>query len=1138
MPLQLKTIRLINFHNFSDETIPVRGHLFLVGDNTSGKTTVLDAVQWVLSGGQHWEMNSAASIGGKEEGRTLRGAVARFDAERGALNRERSITYAALELADDDGSLLTIGLGAELAHPEAQLQTWGFILSGPMSDVTLIKPSGSSSAGGRPATKEELRESLGTDKVFFQLSRYKKILALKFTRSELSFDRLTWFWKVAKAYKQLAHQTRDYSQLLRHLLPDPQGDVFHQVATGLSALAGIETRLESLRKQRDYLKRLSDWMDEVATHAEAVARYEYLLAFREHAAVVNDLETSVAQKTSKGEELRKAESEFSRRQAEVASCDVQLKDLSNRDKEGLIGRRVSLEAQLENVERTARTLSRQASNSGLAIARESKSLLEAQRRLAAALGAAAREVEMLPLTDRPFVAAFAKRLLEASTAELPQDVFESLDVASASQEGARHSAELLAVRNALQPELYSVSETERQARAEFDALERLADPLPALPRYAECVDMLGRRGLRFKSLYQLIEKSSLAEDALFRDLEAALGERVLGALVPEPEHAAEITQLVVRDFPGIPVVRTDLPQPPGSHWIEKIVDWQQVPNEARAYLVRLCGEGVFPGLRLDGSGRVEQTGSALRVIPRPEPLLGASARKHAHQRRREAAKRALATAQTNHAVLKERELGVGISANALDSFRSLLAEVREGSRGEAARNCQSIQRTLDLARERQRQERQSADEKSAETKRISAELAAVKESLAAKGLDDLEMLVDQVQKRRAAAVESRGSSDNKLQELRRKLAVLDRDIETQTEERSGLAARLEQLGAALRTRIAPEYSSNLEHYVLEVRQGRRFTKADNIVQSKKEAERAQIGATERIRGDGGIQHAEYGGLFGLSYDEGADRVIDRKGEPLDRLLIGFSSQLTEQESLLSVERRKLFEEVILGELARSLRFQISSLEETVKEINAQLQTRVFGQNTRYRIRMGIRPEHARFVASLKRLAGFDQGSREEFEAELTDRLKVLPPDGGPLPPAFDYRHWFEFQLKMTAHTEEGVLLEPKIARLGSGGEQAVPKYLIILAMAAVLFKMSESKVRALLFDEAFYGIDQARREELLRLASELDLQLVVASPDQAGDREAYRKATTVFLVKDADNEVHAVVNHFWQDPPLELIKSA
>ncbi|MEO9160240.1 MAG: ATP-binding protein, partial [Kofleriaceae bacterium] len=85
---RIETIRLVNFHNFVDEVIEVRdgGHLFLLGDNGSGKTTVLDAVHYVLAGGE-LELNAAARLGGKrDDGRSLQGIVLRQDFERGVRN--------------------------------------------------------------------------------------------------------------------------------------------------------------------------------------------------------------------------------------------------------------------------------------------------------------------------------------------------------------------------------------------------------------------------------------------------------------------------------------------------------------------------------------------------------------------------------------------------------------------------------------------------------------------------------------------------------------------------------------------------------------------------------------------------------------------------------------------------------------------------------------------------------------------------------------------------------------------------------------------------------------------------------------------------------------------------------------------
>ena len=60
--LHLSAVRLVGFHNYEDELIAVRGDLFMVGTNESGKTTVVDAVHLVLSGEQDFEWNAAARL--------------------------------------------------------------------------------------------------------------------------------------------------------------------------------------------------------------------------------------------------------------------------------------------------------------------------------------------------------------------------------------------------------------------------------------------------------------------------------------------------------------------------------------------------------------------------------------------------------------------------------------------------------------------------------------------------------------------------------------------------------------------------------------------------------------------------------------------------------------------------------------------------------------------------------------------------------------------------------------------------------------------------------------------------------------------------------------------------------------------
>lgn len=119
-------------------------------------------------------------------------------------------------------------------------------------------------------------------------------------------------------------------------------------------------------------------------------------------------------------------------------------------------------------------------------------------------------------------------------------------------------------------------------------------------------------------------------------------------------------------------------------------------------------------------------------------------------------------------------------------------------------------------------------------------------------------------------------------------------------------------------------------------------------------------------------------------------------------------------------------------------------------------------------------------------------------------------------------------------------MDRKTKSLGSGGEQAVPNYLLVLSIARFLFHGNRVKVHPLLFDEAFYGIDAGRRDQLLGFAGDLGLQLFVASPVQDGVRREIRNSTTLLVVKDRDYDVH-LYSFQWENHPekqLDLLEAA
>ena len=65
--MMLTKIKLINWHIFSNNTIELDGNTLITGENASGKSTLMDAIYFVLSGGDDKHFNKAANELGKRD---------------------------------------------------------------------------------------------------------------------------------------------------------------------------------------------------------------------------------------------------------------------------------------------------------------------------------------------------------------------------------------------------------------------------------------------------------------------------------------------------------------------------------------------------------------------------------------------------------------------------------------------------------------------------------------------------------------------------------------------------------------------------------------------------------------------------------------------------------------------------------------------------------------------------------------------------------------------------------------------------------------------------------------------------------------------------------------------------------------
>ena len=93
---RLTKIQLIKWHYFTNETITVEGSVLFSGENASGKSTILDAIQLVLTTNST-RFNPAAN---EKSRRDLRGYVRCKTGEEGntyVRSQGAVISYVALE---------------------------------------------------------------------------------------------------------------------------------------------------------------------------------------------------------------------------------------------------------------------------------------------------------------------------------------------------------------------------------------------------------------------------------------------------------------------------------------------------------------------------------------------------------------------------------------------------------------------------------------------------------------------------------------------------------------------------------------------------------------------------------------------------------------------------------------------------------------------------------------------------------------------------------------------------------------------------------------------------------------------------------------------------------------------------------
>ena len=1124
---RITRLRLVNFHNLGTTSIEIRdgGHLFLLGDNGSGKTTVLDAIHFVLTGGRSMEFNSAARFVGAKSagGRSVQGIVMRYNIETGGpMNRDGGIAYAALEIETRGGRPLSIGVGVSARSLDDAYESWGFTNAGPVDDLPLLHEEG---GRARPATRAELREALPPGNFFGRIGAYIDNIANRFFGGRATYADVCHLLGTGKAYREIAARAGDYDKLFRSLLQEPPREVFEELIRSLKSLEESKLALAALGERCEFLREIGAWRDRVRELRIGAACAQW----QDHNLAGTECRESIGRtgELLEAEKRRLAELglERERLENEEERAQNRLNELKQQDATGLVSR--EKEARLARAQ--ARTAHGQARTRLVAAKRAAAEAgVDLEKCVAAIVKQMASHATELQHLGRslPFATSGLSSSLDAATrAERPELEIADLPFAELHRAADDHAGRLQSACDAAERRIESLTAEICVQEGLIKAGRDREEAQPAVPCFDEARQAIRGAMLGARPLYEGLVPASGMRPREIAILEQIIGDGILATWITEAGEADSLRRLLFRGFPDHSLAVPEAGDDERCDWLGRFFDLGESDPDAIIVLGRQLVAKAGPHVQnfLDQrivAFRGRET-PATQSAPR---LIGLEARREQLRReirerekkRDDLAREHKAEAQKLQKLQDERQTVVALRAllqTAPQALHKTVAGVTS-ARQKLALGLRDEAGALDAV------QRCEEDEMRA-TETHEDILLKLKQE----GIEGLEQRIGEAEKKLRAL---RGHYGDCLREIGR--------TEDGVSRNKGEITRLSgTMAAALSARDAAEalllglvtIDGPLDTFVSD--------RCGEHVGSHEELRHlAEVSRVDAARHEESIRNAlsrNVNQAFGFIYDQPGNKLTDRRGSGIDDVMTETEREFADQSSIITDETRRLFKQIVMDELIGALQKSVMRLRDMERNIAGKLRKRTFGNN-RYAFTISPAEGYGAIIDLVRDYRSLDPG---ETEAELEEFFKrhfdeILATEVGEIPAMLDYRNWFRYELKILTADSGGQIIDRRVKGLGSGGEQAVPNYLLILMIANFLYDREKIRLPALIFDEAFYGIDAARRDQILAFATDLDLQLLVASPDQDGVKKEIPLSTSVLVVKDADFDVHLYAVHWNRNP--------
>lgn len=261
---RLQKIRLINWHRFTNETIEFGDATLLSGENGAGKSTILDAIQFVITCSKA-NFNKAAQDKGK---RTL-GTYIRCKTGREDRPYERTgelSAHVALEFFDEaKGHPFIIGVVMDSASEEKEPNTaWYLMEKRQLSDDLFFKGKKVKSISAFRSTNRGIRQFCPT------IREARKMILNRFGRLDEKFFTLI---PKALAFKPIT----DIKDFVYSYVLDEKEVNIDALRENVRSYQDLQRTLEDVKKRIAELEKIQEKYDKVQYHIRLDRDQEYYI---------------------------------------------------------------------------------------------------------------------------------------------------------------------------------------------------------------------------------------------------------------------------------------------------------------------------------------------------------------------------------------------------------------------------------------------------------------------------------------------------------------------------------------------------------------------------------------------------------------------------------------------------------------------------------------------------------------------------------------------------------------------------------------------------------------------------------------------------------------------------------------------